>query len=112
MENKIIKAGTKIVIGMYAGMAGTDSMEGYVLGMDYTEDDLNDMAWQYGVEHASSYGVYPQYELEEMSEEELSEVNEDNYSDNIEGWWELYDAEKHDGHLIYGNNDKPSFREL
>ncbi len=48
MENKIIKAGTKIVMGVYAGSAGTDSMTAYILTQDYTEDELSDMAWQEG----------------------------------------------------------------
>lgn len=44
MENKVIKAGTKIVIGMDAGIAGTDAMEAYILTSDYTEDELSDVA--------------------------------------------------------------------
>lgn len=112
MENKIIKAGTKIVIGMDAGMAGTDAMEAFVLRIDYSDEDLGGIAWDMGLDHAASYGVYPRYDLEEMSEEDLAEVDENDYSDNIEGWWELYDAEKHDGHLIYGNEDAPHFQEL
>jgi hypothetical protein len=111
MEDKIVKAGTKIVIGMDAGMAGTDAMSPFVLRVDYSGDELGDIAWQMGLNHAENYGVYPLYELEGMSEEELAEVDENDYSDNIGGWWELYDAEKHDGHITYGN-ESPHFQEL
>ena len=112
MENKIIKAGTKIVIGMGAGMAGTDSMEAFILTEDYTESELGDIAWQMGLEHASMYGIYPRYELEEMSEEDLAEVDEEDYSDNIEGWWEEYNEEEHEGHVTYGGSGGPTFREM
>ena len=111
MENTVIKAGTKIVIGMDTGYAGTDSMEAYILTQDYTESELGDIAWNAGIEHASSYGIYPRYELEEMSEEDLAEVSEDDYSDNIEGWWAVYDAEEHEGKVTYGN-EGPTFREM
>jgi len=111
MQNKIIKAGTKIVIGMGAGMAGTDHMDAYILTQDYIDEELGDIAWQMGVDHASMYGVYPRYELEEMSEEDLAEVNEDDYSDNIEGWWEEYNAEEHKGKVTY-DSGAPTFREM
>ena len=111
MENKVIKAGTKIVIGMYAGMAGTDSMEAFILAEDYTENDLGDIAWQMGVEHASMYGVYPRSDLESMSEEDLAEVDEEDYSENIEGWWEEYDEKEHEGKCAYGSGG-PQFQKL
>lgn len=111
MENKVIKAGTKIIISMDAGMAGTDSMEAFILGQDYTDEELGDIAWQMGVDHASMYGIYPRYELEEMSEEELAEVDEEDYSDNIEGWWEEYNEEEHEGKVTYVSGG-PTFREI
>lgn len=112
MENKVIKAGTKIVIGMHAGMAGTDSMEAYILERDFTEKDLEDFAWELGIDHADSYGVYPASDLDNLSEEELEEIDENDYSDNIEGWWELYDSDKHDGHVMYGNQQEVHFNKL
>ena len=113
MENtdNIIKAGTKIIIGMDAGTACTDSMEAFILGSDYTEEQLRDIAWHMGIDHASMYGIYPRYYLEEMSEEELAEVDEEDYSDNIEGWWEEYNEKEHEGKVTYGSGG-PTFREL
>ena len=112
MENKIIKAGTKIVIGMDAGMAGTDAIEAYELLSDYTEDQLSDIAWARGLDHAELYGVYPLSDLEAMSEEDLVDVDEDDYNDNIEGWWELYDAEKHDAQCMRGYDTEVHFNKL
>ena len=115
MENKTIPAGTKIVINTFAS-TGADSCTAYILTQDYTEEDLGDIAWQEGVQYAESYGIYPMSDLESMSEAEIEEMEEDgsidSYSDSIEGWWELYDSDKHDGHLIYGNNQDFKFDEL
>ena len=109
MENKVIKAGTKIVIGMDAGMAGTDSMEAFILMRDFTEDELSDTAWQSGLNHAEMYGVYPTPDdLNEDDEEEGG----DEYSDNIEGWWELYNEEEHESKCMYGTQQEVHFQEL
>lgn len=92
----------KIVIGMDAGFAGTDSMEAWLVPVSMPYDEIDDFAWQRGVEHAESYGIYPrgEYDSEDTDEEG------DQYSDNIEGWWEDYNPEKHDGNLLYGSSDK------
>ena len=107
MENKIIKAGTKIVIGMDAGFAGTDSMEAYILTQDITESELGDIAWQSGINHAEMYGVYPSDQMDEDEEDDG-----ESYSDNIEGWWELYDEDKHAGKCMYGTQQEVQFNEL
>ena len=118
MENKVIKAGTKIVINTFASI-GAETSTAYILTQDYTDDELSDIAWQEGVQYAESYGIYPMSDLESMSKAELEELEEleesgdiDDYSDSIEGWWELYDSDKHDGHLIYGSNQGFKFHEL
>ena len=89
----------KIVIGMDAGCAGTDAWEFYLVPDDVSDDELSDFAWQRGKDHAESYGIYPRDEY--VDTEEFDEDDEC-YSDNIEGWWEPYDHEKHDGHSIGG----------
>lgn len=115
MENETIKAGTKIVIHTYAGVGATN-LTAYILSSDYTEEELNDIAWQEGVQFAESYGIYPRSDYEDMSEEELEnegiDLDDDCYSDSIEGSWEIYDSEKHDGHLIYGSNNSFKFETL
>lgn len=115
MENKIIKAGTKIVIHTFASI-GAEECIAYILESDYTERELDDIAWQEGVQYAESYGIYPMSGLEDMSEAEVEELEEsgdlDDYSDSIEGWWELYDSDKHDDRLIYGSNSTFVFNKL
>jgi len=111
MQNKIIKAGTKIVFRAHPGFVGADHAEGYVLVHDYPESVIDDAAWQFGLEWAESYGVYPREEYITDLEEDEDEYG-DQYSDGIEGWWEVYDAKKHDGRLIYGTHDQPYFREF
>jgi len=49
----------KIVIGMDAGMAGTDAWEFYEVPDDVTDEELSDFAWQCGKDHAEMYGIYP-----------------------------------------------------
>lgn len=111
-ENKTIPAGTKIVIGVNAGFAGTDSISAYILTQDYTEDELSDIAWQAcqawqeGVDHAESYGVYP------YPDEYIDEEDDTEYSSNIEGWWEIYDEKKHAGKCMYGNQQEVQFVEM
>lgn len=88
----------KIAIGMDAGMAGTDAWEFYEVPESMTDDELSDFAWQCGKAHAEMYGIYPREEYDDIDEDE----DGDQYSDNIEGWWEDYDPVKHDGHTIGG----------
>ena len=91
----------KIVIGMDAGYAGTDAWEFYLVPDGVSDDELSDFAWQCGKDHAESYGIYPREEYADIAEYD-EEDDDDCYSDNIEGWWEDYDPEKHDGHSIGG----------
>jgi hypothetical protein len=88
----------KIVIGMHAGMAGTDSWEFWIVPEDVSDDTLSDFVWETAKNHAESYGVYPECEY---TDEEIAKDPE-SYSDNIEGWYEVYDAAKHDMHSISG----------
>ncbi len=99
---EIIKAGTKIVIGMNAGQAGTDSMEACILTKDYTAEYLDEMAWHRGLENASMYGIYPSEDTPDDYDEMEEDLGGDEYSENIEGWWELYNEEEHEGKCSYG----------
>ena len=92
----------KIVIGMSAGMAGTDGWDFWEFPDDITDEELGDFAWQCGIDHAEMYGVYPRGEYEGDPEISDDELESDAYSDDIEGYWEDYDPEKHDGHTMTG----------
>lgn len=88
----------KIVIGMDAGIAGTDAWEFYEVPDHVTDNQLSEFAWERAKDHAEMYGIYP---TEYATDEELAEDPE-SYNDNIEGWYEEYDPEKHDGHTMTG----------
>jgi hypothetical protein len=90
----------KIVIGMHAGMAGTDNWEFWLVPESMTDDEVLDMAWQCAKDHAEMYGVYPR---EEYSDTEDFDEDDESYSDNIEGWWEPYVPAEHDGHRVGGD---------
>lgn len=96
-----------IVFLLDAGMAGTDSAEFVEFDDDITDDELSDEAWDRALEHASSYGVYPTSEMSDGYDEDEVDWHSDEYSDNIDGYWEEYNPEKHDG-LIVGNG--PAFK--
>ena len=95
-----------IVFLLNAGMGGTDSAEFVEFDDDVTDDELSNEAWQCALEHASSYGVYPMEAMPDDYDEDEVTGQSDEYSDNIEGYWEEYDPEKHDG-LIVGSG--PAF---
>lgn len=79
----------KIVLRGDAGIVGTDYCELYEAENE-TDAELSDIAWETAVAHAQSYGI-----------EEPDEDDEDREYDfcNVEGWWEEYDPEEHDGLL-------------
>lgn len=85
----------KIVFFYYAGFAGTDTAELVEFPDDVTDDELDTYAWEGALQWAESFGMYPESYRHLDDEEE--EDDEDNYSDNIEGYWEVYDPNTHDG---------------
>ena len=49
----------RIVIGMYAGFAGTDAWEFYEVPDEISDEELSDFAWACAKNHAEMYGVDP-----------------------------------------------------
>lgn len=82
----------KIYFKYYTGYCGMEAAEVVEFSDNVTEEELNEYAHQGALDNAESYGIYPT----EYMENEEDEDSED-YSDNIEGCWEDYDHEKHDG---------------
>lgn len=107
-NSKIIEAGTKIVVFCETGYAGMDSAEGYVLESSMSEEELYTFAHERALDNAEMYGIYP--ECEAVEEDVIGES--ESYSDNIEGWYEVYDASKHDGKITYGNRSEPHFNKI
>ena len=99
----------KIVIGMYAGQCGTDAWEFYLVPATMTDAELGDFAWQCGKDHAEMYGIYPKSEYGDSDEVSEEELDGDNYSDNIDGWFVEYDSKKHDKYSMTGT---PHWTEL
>lgn len=96
----------KIVIGMHAGQAGTDSWEFYLVPESISDTELSDFAWERAKDHAEMYGIYPR---EEYADTEDYDEDSESYSDNIEGWYEDYDSEKHDSHRVGGDTSWNSY---
>lgn len=106
MENQEYK---KMVLRLDAGCAGTDSAEFWLVPVDVTQQQLDDLAWERVVDHTDMYDIYPESERpDDWDEDEHDSWRNDSYSDNIEGGFEDYDPKKHDG-LRVGNDE--SWRE-
>ncbi len=104
MENQEYK---KMVLRLDAGFAGTDSAEFWLVPINVTQDQLDDEAWERAKSHAEMYGVYP--ESERPEDEDEDEENGwggggESYTDNIEGYFEDYNPDEHDG-LRVGDDD-------
>lgn len=84
---------------MHAGFAGTDAWEFCEVPATMTQEELDDFTWELAKNHAEMYGIYPR---EEYVDTEDYNEDDESYSDNIEGHWEDYNPEKHDGHTITG----------
>lgn len=92
----------KIIFFAHTGYAGMDSVDNGLYPDDVTDEELNDDAWHHALDNAEAYGIYPTPDDFEYDEDE--DDYGDQYSDNIEGWWEDYDPEKHDG-LVCGGGE-------
>jgi hypothetical protein len=93
----------KIVFHYHTGFCGSDGIDFVEYNDDTPAEQLDEDAWTGAVQHAESYGYY---NLGDMDEEELKAMDEDSrdcYVDSIEGWWELYNPEEHDG-LVPGRS--------
>jgi len=102
----------KVILRLKCGV-GTDTADAYLVTPEewaaynnpatpYGQDVLADACWQEAIQYAESYGVYPESDKPEEFDED--DDNGDVYTDNISGWLELYDPEKHDG-LKAGGGD-------
>lgn len=91
----------KIVFFLHTGYAGMDAVEFCEYDDDVTDQQLDQEAWMFALQNAESYGIYPESDREDNGE--LDEEFDDNYSDNIEGYWELYDPDKHNGYAVGGD---------
>lgn len=99
----------KMVLMLTAGV-GMDEAEFLNVPVGTTENQLNAYAWEAAVQFASAYGLEPESWSEDYDEVE-DEYGNDNFSDDIAGWFEEYSANKHDG-LTVGSSGVPTFRDM
>lgn len=102
----------KMVLMLTAGV-GMNSAEFFNVPADMTDEELSDYAWESAVQFASSYGLEPEVFRDTIldEDEDEDEYGNDNYTDDIEGWFEEYSPEEHDG-LVCGYDSKPKFQDL
>ena len=96
----------KMVLRVSAGV-GMDCNEFMLVPVNMTRNELNDYAWQKALDWAQGYGLEPDTHREFYSEEDCPD--DESFTGDIEGWFEEYSADKHDG-LRIGSDD--SWREI
>jgi hypothetical protein len=87
----------KIVLFLHTGYCGMDSYEFWKVAPTATDDEIYALCWERAKENAEMYGIYPR---EEYVDEPDFDEDGDQYSDAIEGSFEDYNPDKHDGHRI------------
>ena len=65
MSDKIIKAGTKVMLYSTCQYVGCDESEEYILNGDMTEDELNELAYEQAMENIQPEGWFEIIEEDE-----------------------------------------------
>lgn len=93
------------IVHMHVGYAGMDGHDLLSMPDDATEDEVQDEAHLMALQHAESYGYYPPSdEYPEEDADDDSDWNSDKISNNIEGYAEPYEPDKHDMHREGGGS--------
>lgn len=96
---------TKRIVIVTFVCVGAQEYTAWEVPADMSDQDLQDLAWDRAADYAESYGVYNPGPAEDWDDLDEYEQADHDWS-QVEGWWEVYDSEKHDGHLLYGNGDE------
>ncbi len=100
-------------VTMHTGYCGSDGHDVIVLPASYTDEEVQEIAWQMALENAAMYGYYPPSDGDsEWEDEEDMDGDGDNVSSNIEGYAVPYDPELHDGHSMGGSFAKEIERQV
>lgn len=83
----------KIFVKVTTGYCGMDATELITVDDDMTDDDINSLVDHMALENASMYDIYPPSEFDDEDDEDYQDGS------NIDGYWEEYDPEKHDGEV-------------
>ena len=81
---------------------GTRSASAFLVPESYTQEQLDEYSWEAALQHGESYGEYPEYDEDDG-------IIDDS---NISGWFEEYDAKKHDCKLKYGCSNTFEWNEI
>jgi hypothetical protein len=100
----------KVVIFVSCGVA-SDGASAWNIPDGVSDEELENFAWEQAKEFAEMYGVYPPEFDDDGEEIEQEEALHGFCWDDVEGYWEPYNSAKHDGHLLYGYNDKVKFQD-
>lgn len=82
----------KIVFRGSAPFVGTDYAFVEVFNRMPSTQNLDNLAWEYAIEHANSYGQVFDEDDEGYDPSEFCHF----LAVDIGGWWEIYDPETHD----------------
>lgn len=80
----------KMVLRMYTNTVGTDATEFYLVPLDITQKELDDLAWELACQNAESFGIYP-------PDPDGTDEDNEGADENIGGCFEDYDPDEHDG---------------
>lgn len=84
---------------------GTDTAEAYIVSSELSDEELDTMAWDLAKDNAESFGLYePDWDSDEEDADSVQYTDNGMCWDDVQGYWEDYCAEKHDGKLIRGND--------
>ncbi len=98
----------KLAVFLEVGYTGTGTVEFIEIDDTMTEEQLDALVWDMAADHAAMYGYYPEEDMPDDFDEENEDA--DQYSSNIEGYYEEYDSVQHDGYTRTG--ESPSFQKL
>jgi hypothetical protein len=93
----------KYVLFLSTGFCGMDTAEAYLVPESTTQKELDAFAWQRAIEHAETYGIYPY-------PDDYEDYEDDEYSDDIQGYFVEYNEDKHKGHVTYGSAKEPDWQ--
>jgi hypothetical protein len=85
----------KIVFCGSAPFVGTDYAFVEVFNRMPSTQNLDNLAWEYAIEHANSYGQV--FDEDDEDDEGYDPENSRHFLEHeLSGYWEIYDPEKHD----------------
>lgn len=106
---------TKRVVVKCFVLVGATEYQAWEVPVSWDNDELQDFAWECAVQYAESYGVYnPGDAPDEFDDEDEEEAYGEAYHawEQVEGFAIPYDADKHDGKLIYGYNSEVQWNKV